>query len=391
MLLPRISPAPAHPSRVFFRSYAARRFPRDAHMAQDWPRVENNTYTRSNMLIFLGEQSVNGDHPENFYCYAPKNNVPKYLPQGSGRRNQALFRRLNRLASDRLNGNAFFAPRDPDSVNPLLHNDPFDAVPKAVHDEDLLKPFPLNPYVTTGFMLSDMLKSAIIKSHERGESNIVISQRYGIKLARVEATIKLAELERDMENEGKITPDMVRFDNRMKLMFPLTSGHMSQADFQDPDEAITFELRVASKRDSPSDTEPSFDRSGNDNIYEYVVPPKADKQIYQFLPEDEVITTDDAAKILGVESAEFYVDEMENLSTQRVSFAGVPEEDLPSAVCDWKLATSNGVHEVEVNTSKDRLWVFSSAKVGKVGYGYGARDDARKKYRKHKDTRLNYA
>lgn len=156
---------------------------------------------------------------------------------------------------------------------------------------------------------------------------------------------------------------------------------MSEKGFKERDDSLSVQNALT---DDAGETSYFIDDASGINTYEFVEPRKASQQIFQLMPEDEKFTAEDAAAVLGIETSEFYTQRAQEQGVKRASFAGVSQEELPQAIQNWKHKYAS------VSESSDRLWVAVPAKTGKVGYRYGARDDSRKKWRKHKDSRLNY-
>lgn len=180
--------------------------PRDAYLTARIAAIDDNPVTRSHMMTFFGDRAVNGDYSQNYLCYAPWNHMPKYLPFESKRDREQKMNGLNTGSANQINGPGRRVlhserPNLPGYDGPEWQTEFFGDIPRSVKDDIRIRPFPLNQYVSSGLQLSDMLKSSIVKAYERGESIIEMSSHYGIKKERIEAVIKLGEIEKNMEAE----------------------------------------------------------------------------------------------------------------------------------------------------------------------------------------------
>ncbi|KAK9450753.1 mitochondrial 37S ribosomal protein mS45 [Limtongia smithiae] len=340
-------------STMFIRGI---RVPSDAYLTRRVPASRGHTVPRSHMLSFFGDRALNGDYADNYFCYAPWDHHPKYVPMGSKTRRENFLQYANESTTE---------------------------APRAVRREDDLKPFPLNPYARAGLQLSPRLKESIVRASKRGEPILKLSPKYGIKKERIDAIVRLAAIEEQWANEGKITPELERFGERMFRMFPLTSGRMAERDFKEEDEQIAMEQAFADK--TGSETSFALDRAAGANVDEFTPPEKTTRSFFHLMPEEQVFTRADAAKLLGAKLPEVYFQQSQEADSasgaRKFVFNGM--EKLPEAIKEWKGKNA------AVSIEKRFVWAAMPATVGKVGYRYGASRDHRKKWRKHDDPRLN--
>lgn len=121
------------------------------------------------LKAWLGPRNIQGEYHENKYYYVPQNNVPNYIvPDG------------NSLVSSTNYSNV----RTDRARDPSLH------------------PFPQNTNCKTASMVSDSLKSKIYNSHvENGVLAQELAHKHGMKIARVEAIIRLQKIEKSWKEE----------------------------------------------------------------------------------------------------------------------------------------------------------------------------------------------
>lgn len=129
---------------------------------------DHNGVFRRHLKAWLGPKNVVGEYHENKYYYVPQNNVPNYVvPDG------------NPLVSSTETSNVRgYAKRNP-SVNP----------------------FPQNPSCKTASMVSDDLKKEIYSDHEKGVLAQELAHKHRMKVARVEAIVRLQKIEQVWKEE----------------------------------------------------------------------------------------------------------------------------------------------------------------------------------------------
>ncbi|KAF3990904.1 hypothetical protein FT663_02977 [Candidozyma haemuli var. vulneris] len=239
------------------------------------------------LKAFLGPRNIRGEYYTNKYCYPPQNHQPRYIDERNSPRVTPGAAEYTRQAS-----------------------------------RDLSKqPFPANQYTQTAQVISEDLKAEIFSQVvEKGSNAQEVAQRYGIRLPRVEALVKLQHIERQWKNENKITKDLDKFSKVMYKMFPL---------FYKP--------------------------KHKDNLTEIPTPAKTLHQRFVTISESEPFGPVDAAKIFGLEPAQQTLDSLSEIT-----------EENDSRVRD---------NEVVVGLQKDgddTQFRFTKATAGNVGYRYGA-------------------
>lgn len=127
------------------------------------PKKDHSSYFQRHMKAWLGPRNIRGEYYRNKYYFAPQDNTPNYV------------------VSD---GNSVVVPgketftRAERNRNPALH------------------PFAQNLHCKTASVVSDELKQQIHSAVSSGVSAQKIAQDHGIKLARVEAIVRLQEIEK---------------------------------------------------------------------------------------------------------------------------------------------------------------------------------------------------
>ncbi|ODV78069.1 uncharacterized protein CANTADRAFT_27017 [Suhomyces tanzawaensis NRRL Y-17324] len=248
---------------------------------------------------FLGPKNIRGEYYRNKYYYPPQNHKPNYIvPNG-----QTVVDLTYREA---------FPPRQLTlpGRNPELH------------------PFPQNAACRTASIIPDELKQKICDDiNENGMHAQEVAHKYGIKLARIEAVLRLNSIEKQWQQENKIFPDLENFASVMYKMFPL---------YQPP--------------------------HGADNLTEIPTPHKTLQQRFLTIAESEPFGPVDAAKILDLPVARDTLEELSQVNTEDSS-----KEALNKVIV--------GAQRQGERTA----FKFTSRTSGDVGFRYGAsRRDKRK-------------
>lgn len=135
------------------------------------PKKDHAGFFQRHLKAWLGPKNIRGEYYRNKYYYPPQNNTPNYIvPNGD-----TLV----------LPGKESFSRSGMDSKrNPALH------------------PFPQNLHCRTASIISDDLKQQIYSEVvEVGALTQEIAHKYGIKIARVEAIVKLQQIEKSWREE----------------------------------------------------------------------------------------------------------------------------------------------------------------------------------------------
>lgn len=128
------------------------------------PKKDHSSFFQRHLKAWLGPRNIRGEYYRNKYFYPPQNHTPNYVvPDGRtvvtpGKEQYSRPMDFNR--------------------NPSLH------------------PFPQNLHCKTASVISEDLKQKIYS--EVVEANVLpqeIAHKYGIKLTRVEAIVKLQQIE----------------------------------------------------------------------------------------------------------------------------------------------------------------------------------------------------
>ncbi|KAH3664034.1 hypothetical protein OGAPHI_004748 [Ogataea philodendri] len=151
---------------------------------------KKQTVFRKLMNEFLGEKNYKGQYFDNRLAYLKQNNSTNYLDGPASRSGVKL------------------------SEGPQAHRVSKD--PKAV-----LRPFSLNRFTVTNTLVSKDMKQEIVADVESGKSLLAVAVKYKMKIPRVEAILKLNEIEKQFEASGKKTPDLATFASVMNKAFPL--------------------------------------------------------------------------------------------------------------------------------------------------------------------------
>lgn len=135
------------------------------------PKKDHAGFFQRHLKAWLGPKNIRGEYYRNKYYYPPQNHTPNYIvPNG-----ETLV----------LPGKESFSRAGLDAKrNPALH------------------PFPQNLHCRTASIISDDLKQQIYS--EVVENDALpqeIAHKYGIKLARVEAIVKLQKIEKGLREQ----------------------------------------------------------------------------------------------------------------------------------------------------------------------------------------------
>lgn len=256
---------------------------------------------------FFGPTNVKGEHCKNKFFYPPQNNRPNYIVN-DGRPlvgDQFPTKRPGRNSNNR-------------ERNPTVH------------------PFPNNIYTKTAYLIPENIKDKIVEdATTNGLHPQEIAHKYSINLLRVEAILKLRDIESKFVPDEKIAEDLNRYATIMKRMFPLFKGGYSA-----------------------------------DNLTEIPTPHKTLQDRFLTIEESEPFGPVDAARILKLEPAE---DTLKKLTEFDVEHAKAQQEELDRKKVD--------VIYGKRREGEKSLFKFTMKEVGNFGYRYGASRRDRKKDR----------
>lgn len=137
------------------------------------PKKDHSSFFQRHLKAWLGPVNARGEYFRNKYYYPPQNHRPKYIVP---------------------DGNTVVMPGQPETGESRRSlNNQRDAS---------VQPFPANPYCKTAYIISDNLKQKIMDDvNENGLHVQEVAHKYGIKIARVEAIIKLGNIEKHWQQE----------------------------------------------------------------------------------------------------------------------------------------------------------------------------------------------
>ncbi|SCU85962.1 LADA_0D11166g1_1 [Lachancea dasiensis] len=284
------------------------------------------------MRQFLGPKNFKGEYVSNKYFNVPQNHEPNYVTPDV-ERGQAL--------QDHITGEPLTL--QPDGSVTVARAGGRDRDQRGGrstgHNARKLQPFPGNKHCITNRIISDELKLQIHDDIENQHlSGQDVSQRYGLKIPRVEAVVKLMDVEQKWQKYNRIAPDLKTMASTMYKMFPL------------------FVPKIDSSRE---------------NLSEIPVPAKALQSRFMTIAESQPFGPVDAAKVLELEPA---AETLEKLATLGEHSTG---HSTTSASGHTKKVTYG-----EMKTGERSLFKFESARVGDVGYRYGSGNRDSKKDRK---------
>ncbi|KAK6465071.1 hypothetical protein DFJ63DRAFT_332508 [Scheffersomyces coipomensis] len=267
---------------------------------QSFNKKDHSSFFQRAIKEWLGPKNIRGEYYRNKYYYPPQNHRPNYIvPDGN-----TIVGKESVGSSIPMGAQAF-------NRDPTLH------------------PFPQNIYCKTSNILPHDLKGKIVEEVSKNGLHVQeVAHKYGIKIARIEGLLKLHDIEKNWEQEGKLNEDLTNYSEVMYKMFPL---------YQPP--------------------------VGSDNLTEIPTPHKTLTQRFLTIAESEPFGPIEAAELLELPVAS---DTLSNLSNVETA------EDQANSI----------KQEVVVGTQKegDRVqFKFTTSKVGNVGFRYGAsRRDTKK-------------
>lgn len=147
---------------------------------------------------FLGPKNYKNEYYLNKYAYPKNNNTTNYIDPRSEK------------------GNAL--------LEPLSEFDMVDDAPENGRrsGKNPLQPFPLNRNLYTNLQISSETKAQIVNDVLVNKiSSQQIALKYGLKIQRIEAILKLNAIEQQWEAEGLIKGDLKKMSNTLSKMFPL--------------------------------------------------------------------------------------------------------------------------------------------------------------------------
>ncbi|CAR21450.1 mitochondrial 37S ribosomal protein mS45 [Lachancea thermotolerans CBS 6340] len=278
------------------------------------------------MRQFLGPKNFKGEYVYNKYYGVPQNHEPNYI-MPEIERGQSL--------KDNVTGEQLAIQTDgsiaPARVGAGRPRDP-------VSGKRKLQPFPSNRHCLTNRVLGEELKLQVHDDIQNKHlSAQEVSQKYGLKIPRVEAAVKLVELEQKWEKYNRIAPSLKSMSSVLYKMFPL------------------FVPRVEVSRE---------------NLSEIPVPAKALRSRFMTIAESEPFGPIDAAKALELEPAAETLEKLATLGEHSAHHASRSSAHKEKVIYG------------ELLKGEKSLFKFENKHVGKVGFRYGSGNRDSKKDRK---------
>lgn len=145
-------------------------------------KKDHASYFQRHLKEWLGPVNARGEYYRNKYYYPPQDHKPRYIvPDG----NTIVDPSKPQLSEDRRFSDA--------KRNPSL------------------QPFPFNPHCRTASVISNDLRAKIYEDvTQNGMHAQEVAHKYGIKITRVEAIVKLQQIEHQWKEEVCIINDFRR-------------------------------------------------------------------------------------------------------------------------------------------------------------------------------------
>ncbi|CCD24525.1 mitochondrial 37S ribosomal protein mS45 NDAI_0D02110 [Naumovozyma dairenensis CBS 421] len=295
---------------------------------------KHDTNLKYAMRQFLGPKNYKGEYVMNKYFSVPRNHVPNYIKPNVERGQTLINPITGKTVIQNTNGKFIEIPQqeqyDGRGNNPNFRFNP---------DKEL-QPFPSNPHCKTNYIISDELKGEIVNMISNdGFSTQQVSQKLGIKIPRIEAILKLSQIEKKWEAQNRINSNLKEFSNTMFNMFPIFKPEIKR-----------------------------------ENLSEIPVPEKTLSSRFVTLSESEPFGPVDAAELLELEPA---VKTLEQLAT-----TGEHSQGHLEVLQNKKLNNKKRIVLGEVREGDRSVFKFVDSKVGQVGFRYGAGNRDSKKDRK---------
>lgn len=162
---------------------------------------KHDSNLKSGMRQFLGPRNYKGEYVMNKYFQVPNNHQPNYIKPDL-ERGQSLIHPITGEAVVQRYDGTFGEVEE----NRRLRNIP---------GKRLLQPFPGNRHCLTNNVISEDLKLRIYNEIQlEGLSAQQVSQNYGLKIPRVEAIVKLVEIEKKWDKHVCITNERATSRNK---------------------------------------------------------------------------------------------------------------------------------------------------------------------------------
>lgn len=148
-------------------------------------KIRHDSNLKYAMRQFLGPKNFKGEYIYNRYFSPPQDHKPKYVTPDL-ERGQSL--------RDPVTGEVVKYTNDKNVV-PVSGRSPF-----APRGDRMLRPFPQNEHCRTNFIIDEDMRLEIYEKVQIEKlSAQEVSRAYGLKVPRIEAIVKLVEIEKQQE------------------------------------------------------------------------------------------------------------------------------------------------------------------------------------------------
>lgn len=269
---------------------------------------------------FLGPKNYKGEYYLNKYAYPNQDHTTNYVDPETERGNSLLSTKGHSSRSAEQSSSSEGAKDgEEDTESNLLGSGGNGKVRNS------LQPFPMNTHCHTNTQVSKEMKQQIINDVVNlSLTPQSVALKYGLKIQRIEAIVKLHEIEERFKSEGKITKDMQKFADVMYNLFPL----------YDP-------------------------KKNAENLTEIPIPEATKQSRFLTIAESEPFGPIDAAQEYGLEPAA--------VTLQRLSHGSEPSSN--DVKKEQKKDSRSFI--APMNKGDRSAFRFTNVKVGKVGYRYG--------------------
>jgi hypothetical protein len=249
---------------------------------------------------FLGPKNYKGEFYLNKYAYPKTNHTTNYIDPRS-ERGDTLLEPLSEFD---------VKEEDEGRRNGSMKN--------------ALQPFPLNSKCVTNLQVSNETKAAIVDDVLLNKiPSQQVALKYGLKIQRIEAILKLRAIEESWEEQGLIKGDLKRMSNTLYKMFPLFNSEKNA-----------------------------------ENLTEIPIPKETLQSRFLTIAESEPFGPIDAAKEFNLEPAA--------VTLERLSEGGEHSAHAATAAKSKK----DGSFIAKMHEGDRYAFKFTPVKVGQVGYRY---------------------
>lgn len=292
----------AQVSQVRYRRTLAYPFYSKAGNIPQARKGRKQTVFKRLMDEFLGPKNYKGEYYLNKYAYPKSNHTTNYIDPRSER------------------GNALLEP-----LSEFDMVEEADESGKTRRGKHTLQPFPLNSKCFTNLQVSNEMKIQIVNDILLNKiPSQQVALKYGLKIQRIEAILKLREIEENWEQNGLIKGDLLKMSRTMYQMFPLYNPEKNA-----------------------------------ENLTEIPIPRETLQSRFLTIAESEPFGPVDAAKEFNLEPAA--------VTLERLSEGGEHSAHHSQANASKK----NGSFISTMYEGDKCAFKFTPVKVGKVGYRYG--------------------